>query len=261
MNLIGENFSNLESLLYFGRAITIGTTPKGRSFVAYILTARSSSHQSRILEYNKEPLTIKTKITEPSLNISEKERNLLEYSPIMALNKDIIIAGNGVHTDLFQETFDKNKYKNLGSVGKVFSDFLIGGFYKNNIDVTKPEPDKYSTPRIFGFLDNSLAFLGIVKKGGDDESYQRIFNFNLKPGIAETITTYGGRDDKTLSSFSGNPLETNLTLGDPREITECLYNVSNKNYIVSVALIMKKKRELDVFILNKEKKLINEFLL
>src|SRR3989344_6319391 len=98
-----DDFSSLEKMLYPGRGIIVGLTPSENPFIGYFLTGRSKSSQARKLVYSESVYPEKTGIVRTEATDKEQlekgNPSLLLYPALVSV-RDIIIASNGIQTEL-----------------------------------------------------------------------------------------------------------------------------------------------------------------
>src|SRR3989344_2535142 len=93
-----DDFSSLEKMAYPGRGIIVGLTPPENPFIGYFLTGRSKSSQARKLVYSEKTGIVRTEPTDKE-QLEKGNPSLLLY-PALAYVKDMIIASNGIQTEL-----------------------------------------------------------------------------------------------------------------------------------------------------------------
>ena len=199
-----EKLSKME---YPGRVIIIGKSPQGDDVVMYAITGRSPSSQARRLEIDGENKNIFVKPTdEETLKTGQPE--LLVYSAIM-YGKGIVV-GNGKQTEDINTCMDREKEP---------VEVLLEG--QRNWDYEPDEPNY--TPRISGCITDKGAALSVTKRAEDSAVIKHYFDIPLIPGKGKMIATYTGVNEKPLPSFSGEPIDVEITSTSTDECVETMY--------------------------------------
>lgn len=199
-----EALSNME---YPGRVIIIGRSPQGDDVVMYAITGRSPSSQARRLEIDKEIKKIFVKPTdEETLKTGQPE--LLIYSAIM-YDRGMVV-GNGKQTEDINSCMDADKLP---------AEVLLNG--QKNWDYEPDEPNY--TPRISGCITGTGAALSVIKRAEDGAVIKHYFDIPLIPGKGKMIATYTGINEKPLPSFSGEPIDVEITSLTADACVETMY--------------------------------------
>jgi len=264
---MADDFSALENMIYSGRGITVGLTPKGNAFIGYSLTGRSPPSQARELLAGKESGTVRTSvITEEDrlrkmFNINDDEQlaklkadleggspALLLYPALTYVHQNIV-ASNGAQTKLLYSTVC---HKRDGAPQGIMLDAVHQPVFEYDqkddqwIDITTYEPDApNSTPRISACLAGRYAALHIVRKGDKGQKEAEIIPFEPSNGGGKLITTYAGGNEKPLAPFKGAPLDVGISSETPQDIAESIYAAihggqkEGDNYRVAAAVLMR----------------------
>jgi len=267
-----DDFSELESMIYSGRGITMGMTTDGKPFVGYSLTGRSPSSQARKLVYDGTLKNIKIAVTDDKI-LSAGNPELLVYKAIQFIDDDRtkIVVSNGKQTDILERFAYLDEPLNAMHLliraheSKVIQHDAVN---QQDIDLTSYEPDKPNfTPRISGCIDtkytksgfnNQLGAFYIVRKQPDSDLQDPgIHTFMLIPGQGHTVTTYKGNNENPLLPFQNkNPLFAEIRSSTAQDICESIYEAigpkGDNNYRVAAAvMLLNGKNNLDVAIINR----------
>ncbi len=265
------NLAELTRMIYSGRGVHVGMTPKGEPFLAYHLTGRSPPSQKREFQQGEKTGVIRTAITDRE-QLERGSSALLVYPAIIpvqsvasdGVQKKLIgfVASNGVQTELIYSRLMRNS--SLGNVSRaddviahsvlqgIFTeafhdpDFRYDPEHDRLIDITDYEPDENSTSRVNAILLGSSAYMHSVHK--EEGSMRRVINhfpICLRSGVIRSLSTYAGGNEKPLKPFTSNPLEGEIKITSltPKDIAEELYAAigpkGDDNYRVGVVVVMK----------------------
>ncbi len=246
---------NLVSKEYPGRIIILGQDRDGRNAVViYAITGRSPSSQARKLEHSQD--TIWVKPTDKKL-LERGNIDLLIYPCVFCLSQGIAVS-NG------KQTVDV-----MACLGQGESAAEILAFALKNWDF-EPDAPAY-TPRISGcLLPNRKAALSLIRRGPDGEVLRNVYEFPLFAGKGKMIMTYRGGNLDPLPTFSGEPLDLEITGSSPQKVAEGIYEAlkpenRQKDFRVAVACVFSSdmsSKKFRVHIINrfKERKGENENL-
>jgi IMP cyclohydrolase len=214
-------------MVYPGRLILLGRDPSGKSAVIlYAITGRSPSSQARKLEVGEEGIWVKP--TDKSI-LKTGNVELLIYPSIFILDLGVAVS-NG------KQTVDV-----MACLGHSMNAAEVLSFALQKWDY---EPDEPSfTPRISGcVLSGGGAALNIIKRDKEGYSMRNTFEFALQPGRGKLIATYSGENEDPLPSFSGEPLDVDLTAEAAGDLAEAVYEAmapaaGGPDFRVSVACL------------------------
>ena len=202
-------FEELRKMEYPGRVIIIGKSPQGDDVVMYAITGRSPSSQARRLEIDEENKNVFVKPTdEETLKTGQPE--LLVYSAIM-YDKGMVV-GNGKQTEDINACMDKEKLP---------VEVLLDGQRKWDYE---PDEPNY-TPRISGCITNRGAALSVTKRAEDGAVIKHYFDIPMISGKGKMIATYTGVNEKPLPSFTGEPIDVEITSANADECVEAMYEM------------------------------------
>lgn len=254
-----DDFSALGNMIYSGRGIIVGRTPKGDSFVGYSLTGRSPSSQARRLIHDEESGVVRTDVTDKE-QLEQGSPALLIY-PAIVCKGNRLIASNGAQTEVIFSKTKMGPETSKDILDSAFQNYVPHFRYDKKdqkwIDITTYEPDApNNTPRISALLTPFGAAMHIVKfECGERKS--DTFPIELSKGQASLITTYSGENENPLLPFKGNPLEVSVGSNTPDEIVDSIYSAIHgganlgDNYAVSAAVMMLKGGKPQVAIRNR----------
>ena len=199
-----EKLSKME---YPGRIIIIGKSPQGDDVVMYAITGRSPSSQARRLEIDKENKKVFVKPTdEETLKTGQPE--LLVYSAIM-YDRGMVV-GNGKQTEDINACMDREKEP---------AEVLLNGQRKWDYE---PDEPNY-TPRISGCITDKGSALSVIKRAEDGAVIKHYFDIPMIPGKGKMIATYTGVNEKPLPSFSGEPIDVDITSTSADDCVDTMY--------------------------------------
>lgn len=218
-------------MAYLGREIWLFLTEEGRPGALYSVSGRSPASRQREAVYYPE----EKRISIEPLDKLEKADPLRHYNA-MKFRDDLLVVSNGLHTeDIFNSPYRESLRTILNKWG--------------------PEPDKYSTPRIAGIVNNSLFSLAIIVP----KTQAEVVELELDIGMAYGISTYSGKEiepepfeiDKLIKrQLSKSKIEGKT----PKSITDFFTSkVIDQEFFVccSTAILYEELGEWEVFILNK----------
>ncbi len=204
---MAQGLEALSTMEYPGRVIIIGKSPGGDDVVMYAITGRSPSSQARRLEIDEENKNVFVKPTDEEI-LKTGQPELLVYSAIM-YGKGIVV-GNGKQTEDIRECMDMEKWP---------VEVLLDGQRKWDYE---PDEPNY-TPRISGCITNRGAALSVTKRAEDGAVIKHYFDIPMIPGKGKMIATYTGINEKPLPSFSGEPIDVEITGANTDECVEAMY--------------------------------------
>jgi len=152
-------------MAYLGREIWLFLTEDGRPGALYSVSGRSLPSRQREAVYYPEEKRV---AIEP-LDKLEKADPLRHYNA-MRFQDDLLVVSNGLHTEDIFNLPDRESLRTI-------------------LNKWGPEPDKYSTPRITGVINNSLFSLGIIAP----KTQAEVAELELDIGMAYGISTYSGK--------------------------------------------------------------------
>jgi len=204
---LSKGLEKLADKEYPGRVIILGKDATGKNaVVVYAITGRSPSSQARKLIKDGETIWAKPSdedIPKPG------QVDLLIY-PAVYLSRGVAVS-NGKHTS---DIID-----NLGgstNPASVLQSALRNWDY---------EPDAPSfTPRISGcVLSLEEAALSVIRRNEDGSSVRDIFEFSLVEENGMMVTTYKGKNQDPLESFSEEPVDLEIKEKTCQELAEAVY--------------------------------------
>jgi IMP cyclohydrolase len=264
---MASDLTGLLNMIYSGRGITLGMTPRGFPFAGYTLTGRSPPSQARKLEYDEMTPIIRTEVTDLE-QLKKGNPALLIYDAIIGIPGNRVVASNGAQTRLL-EICARNLPLYYEKTGHVFPvDVLVDAMNipidQNGIDITTYEPDApNNTPRISGCIDQRFSGFHIVRKSPTTNSADvSVFTYKLEPGKARILTTYKGGNENPLLPFTGEPLDARIEDVSAREICESLYSaigIGNPNdgykvYRVAAAVMVMRGRGFEIARINRSER-------
>lgn len=203
-----KGLGNLSSREYPGRIIILGQEKSGKNAVViYALTGRSPSSQARKMEYSQDTIWVKP-----------TDKNLLEKGNIdLLIYPSVFCLPHGIAVSNGKQTVDV-----MACLGQGESAAEILAFALKNWDY---EPDVPSyTPRISGcVLPNKNAAMSIIKRSPNGKAIRNLFEFPLVPGKGKLIMTYKGVNQDPLPSYSGEPLDLEISSSSPQDVAEDVY--------------------------------------
>lgn len=238
--------AKLSAMAYPGRIIIIGQNADAdKCVVVYAITGRSPSSQARELA-----------IKGNAVWAMPTDENVLKQGNIDLLVYTAIAFGRGIAVSNGRQTADiLNQIQNKDEPEQVLSSGLGHWTY---------EPDSpHFTPRISGcILPSGKACLSIIKKGKDGSAERSFFAWTLEPGKGKLITTYTGKEEHPLPSFTGNPLLIEIKERSAAALAEAVYATlrpqnPEKDYRVAVACVYAEIAQLqkyEVHIINRKKR-------
>jgi IMP cyclohydrolase len=204
----------LKSHPYPGRGIIMGRSSCAtKAVIAYFIMGRSDNSRNRV--FIQEGCCIKTKAYDENL-ISDP--SLIIYN-LAKQSRGLIIVTNGAQTDEIAVLMDK------------------GLTFFQALQFIEFEPDApYYTPRISAVMNmNDFNYqLSIVKTadGNPDSCNRFMYSYESAAGKGHFIHTYGN-DDKSLASFSGEPLSIEID-DDIDTFTNTIWDSLNADNKVSL---------------------------
>ena len=261
-----NDFSALEEMIYSGRGIMVGMTPKGNPVVGYTLTGRSPSSQARRL-VKSESGVVRTDVTDKA-QLEQGSPALLLYPalvPVSHLNGHwldgyAILASNGAQTNLLYSSLAEGyTHPEPINAQNAVEETMFGQpvcLFDHHgdrwIDITSFEPDvPNNTPRISAIVVDDYAAFHIVYAALDEsdenpEPFRKheVLPFVLEPGQGSLLTTYDGGNENPLKRFMGEPRPVTVGMNDPVGILHSLYDAieggqnPEDDYRVAVAVTM-----------------------
>lgn len=238
--------AKLSAMAYPGRIIIIGLNSNAdRGVVVYAITGRSPSSQAR-------ELTIKGN----AVWAMPTDEDVLKQGNVDLLVYSAIAFGPGIAVSNGRQTEDiLNQIQNKDDPGQVLSNGLRQWTY---------EPDSpHFTPRISGcILPGGKPCLSIIRKDKDGSAERSFFAWALEPGKGRLITTYSGKEEHPLPSFTGDPLLVRISKRSAAGLAKAVYAAlepqnPEKDYRVAVACVYAEIAHLqkyEVHIINKRKR-------
>lgn len=222
----------LAGIEYPGRFIIAGKDVNNLTVVVYGLTGRSQPSRARQFLQGGSTGTIRTDVTDPA-QLEKGSPALLLYPAIAFLPGEHggFVASNGAQTKLIYS--NSRRLREAAFPPAVFGMMrraLDEPFFEYDsqadrwIDITTFEPDKYNTPRINLIVLRNNACLHIVRKGEGGIREDRYHDFALRLGVGKFISTYSGINEEPLPSFTGAPLNVELTGASAEETAHMVYN-------------------------------------
>jgi IMP cyclohydrolase len=204
---MAKGLEALRNMEYPGRVIIIGKNLQGYDVAMYAITGRSPSSQARRLEIDREGRKVFVKPTdEETLKTGQPE--LLVYSAIL-YDKGMVV-GNGKQTGDINANMDRERLP---------IEVLLEG--QRSWDYEPDEPN--FTPRISGCITGKGAALSVTKRAEDGSVIKHYFDIPMMPGKGKMIATYTGINDKPLPSFTGEPIDVEITSASADECVETMY--------------------------------------
>lgn len=202
----------LQSMVYPGRIITIGTAPAGQRVVLYSITGRSPSSQARRLVIDSPAGSIFVKPTDEE-TLKTGNPDLLVYPAIIWDSHNGVAVSNGKQT--------RDVYNVLVPNGDAIS-LLV-----DSLESWEYEPDEPNyTPRISG---NAIKFgasaLSVLKRAADGSVQRNFFSVPSIAGKGSLVATYTGENVNPLPSFAGEPREVSIPWATADEAAEGLYGL------------------------------------
>ena len=191
-------FEYLLARSYPGRGIMLGTTPSGKTAVAYFIMGRSENSRNRVFEKTEDGIRTRAhdeaKMTDPSLII---------YHPVRRTERGLIVT-NGDQTDTIRD----------------------GHGFVAALRTRTFEPDAPNwTPRISAIMHEDGSFELSILKRKDGRCLREFFCYEgCDEGKGYFISTYQG-DGNPLPTFAGEPMEASVP--SPEEAWAAL-NADNK---------------------------------
>ncbi len=257
-----DNLNALSDMIYSGRGITVGMTPRGNVFVGYTLTGRSPSSQARMLI--KKPLLgmpSAFRIETMPTNREELEKGnpaLLIYPAIICFGESILVS-NGAQTELlFSASQEEWTATKANSALSILEEAFSSEHVVEGIDLTAFEPDAPNfTPRISACVNGRHAAFHIVRRQaeGKMEDYRPV---ELAPGEARMITTYAGGNETPLKPFTGDLLRASIESENAAALARNLFDSvrggtsPEVDFRVSAAVVLRNERgDFDIAIVNR----------
>ncbi len=216
----------LSTMEYPGRLIALGTAPGGKAAViVYAITGRSPSSQARKLVARDGGIWVQP--TDEDV-LKKGNVDLLVY-PAVLFHEAGIAVSNGRQTADVRERLAAG-----GDAVSVLAGALRGWDYE-------PDAPIY-TPRISGCVLGGAAALSLVRRGPEGATLRSYFEVPPRTGRAALVSTYRGPNSEPLPCFEGEPRETALEGGTPRETAEWVYGslgprTPDRDFRVAVACI------------------------
>ncbi len=204
---MSQGLEVLSTMEYPGRVIIIGKNPGGDDVIMYAITGRSPSSQARRLEIDEENKNIFVKPTDEEI-LKTGQPDLLVYSAIMYANG--VVVGNGKQTGDINNCIDREKAP---------VDVLLNGQLSWDYEPDKPN----YTPRISGCITNKGAALSITKRAEDGAVIKHYFDIPMVPGKGKMIATYTGVNEKPLPSYTGEPIDVEITSSNADACVDVMY--------------------------------------
>ncbi|MHB8055243.1 MAG: IMP cyclohydrolase, partial [Candidatus Aminicenantales bacterium] len=195
----------LRRMAYPGRVIALGRDPSDEyDVVVYAITGRSPSSQARLLE--RAEISIVTKPTDPEI-LKTGNPDLLVYPAVYFGERPAVSNG--------KQTRDIARAAAVAPVAALEAGLRNWTY----------EPDApIFTPRISGLLwPDGRAALSVIKRADDGAPRKLYFEFALKAGQAELISTYSGPNQNPLPVFQGEPLPLVLAEQSAEATVEAFY--------------------------------------
>ena len=254
-----DDFSSLKEMKYSGRVIVLGRTLEDDLFVGYTLTGRKPSSQARKLVYDESSNVIRTEVTDKQE--LERGRAALLIYPAMAFvpKYKMLIASNGAQTKVLYSGAETWPGRMPDNLVRCLRESYFEYDEKDGewIDITTFEPDApHYTPRISAAMNDHIGSFAIIKKDELGKKRFEISNFALQMGEAKILTTYEGGNEEPLKPVE-NIREASVYSKNAEDIAWNLYESikggekASDNFRVGVAVMLLKKDELEVKILNR----------
>jgi len=246
-----------------GSAITAGQTPNGDLFIGYALTGNDRYSKARRLTYDNQSHIVRTQATDRKV-LAQSNTALLLYPVIAAAgeNNDILVAGSGLHTDLWYDAAEFQASNPIHHTALALDIMLAKTMndpcsrYDANtqkrVDITTFEPNAPDyTPRISAVLGREGVFgyfgtgFNIVYQDENGERKQRIWRGKSTPGTARTLHTYHESNEGSLLPFLDDPIETQISVNSADELVDQLWTAMNNgkkprdNYPVGAAVMLR----------------------
>jgi len=242
-----EPLAKLSAMAYPGRIILIGLNSEAdKAVVVYSITGRSPSSQARELKTRGNAVWAMP--TDEDV-LKQGNVDLLVYSAI-AFGRGIAVSNGRQTEDILNQIQEE-----MDDPGQVLRSGLSQWTY---------EPDSpHFTPRISGcILPGGRPCLSIIRKGKDGSAERSFFSWALEPGQGRLITTYSGKEENPLPSFTGDPLLVEIKERSAAGLAEAVYAAlephnPEKDYRVAVACVYAEIAQLqkyEVHIINKKKR-------
>ena len=205
-------FEYLLARPYPGRGIMLGTTPSGKTAVAYFIMGRSENSRNRVFEKTEDGIRTRAhdeaKMTDPRLII---------YHPVRQMGRGLIVT-NGDQTDTILE-------------------FLERGLPMEQALRTREfEPDGPNwTPRISGLLSPDGSYKLSILKSADAEGsacMRQTFEYPGQAGVGHFLHTYV-TDGNPIPTFQGEPERVAIT-GDIDAFTAAVWENLNPDNKISL---------------------------
>lgn len=233
--------SGLEALAhkeYPGRFIVLGRDETNEwNVVVYGITGRSKESKERMLVHGERG-TIRV---EPLDRRGDGWHAALLYYPAIVSNEKGIVVSNGAQTELLYSELSMGRHKTDAErlLRDAFSTpkhrYVFHDGHWQWIDITKAEPDRYTTPRISGCIIGDSMATGIAYKEGTVD-LSGFAAYEPVPGFGQLITTYDGANREPLPTGRGENWCVHLD-GDFRAVAENVYMALRPEHRVGVATV------------------------
>ena len=202
-------FEYLLARPYPGRGIMLGTTPSGKTAVAYFIMGRSENSRNRVFEKTEDGIRTRAhdeaKMTDSSLII---------YHPVRRTERGLVVT-NGDQTDTIRD----------------------GHGFVAALRTRTFEPDAPNwTPRISGLLGGDGSYKLSILRAADPEGQRCIrcfYEYEPAPGEGRFISTYEGFGSP-LPSFSGEPVAVEVPELGAVELARRIWGALNEANRVSL---------------------------
>ena len=235
-----EGLEELTSMHYPGKVLLLGKNDAGQTYVAYGLTETDASLRERVLKKEAENGQVRVMLN---------GGNLPSY-PVIMSERDMLIAGSGVHTGYLHEM--AAEHPNMGTDNIAPSTLLLRAFSKEhtldyggkNLDLARYEQDTHDTPRITCAVQGDDAMIAMVARwvtnldGLNNTVQGHYCPVDLERGKGTLAATYNGPNKDKLPGFKWPPRHVALQ-GDAEDIAHAVYEALGEFRVAAACVIGK----------------------